>query len=196
MSQKGLSLASTAHPLEGWGADPVPKEQSLQGGSPCHPLDPGGGEVVENPCHLASPPAQPCLDSVLFQKTPILGVRTWLPSGPQMLSVLLWGLRRQNKSPWSPCRTPACSSQVTPTPEVTCRHLRRVSTQKTWGAQREPHSDGWIHQDLQLFSPLHHRLIMPQSWKPWRRQWQPTPVLLPGKSHGPRSLVGCSPLGR
>ena len=29
----------------------------------------------------------------------------------------------------------------------------------------------------------------------WRRQWQPTPVLLPGKSHGRRSLVGCSPWG-
>ena len=29
-----------------------------------------------------------------------------------------------------------------------------------------------------------------------RRQWQPTPVLLPGKSHGRRSLVGCSPWGR
>ena len=29
----------------------------------------------------------------------------------------------------------------------------------------------------------------------WRRQWQPTPVLLPGKSHGQRSLVGCSPRG-
>ena len=28
-----------------------------------------------------------------------------------------------------------------------------------------------------------------------RRQWQPTPVLLPGKSHGRRSLVGCSPWG-
>ena len=26
-----------------------------------------------------------------------------------------------------------------------------------------------------------------------RRQWQPTPVLLPGKAHGQRSLVGCSP---
>ena len=26
-----------------------------------------------------------------------------------------------------------------------------------------------------------------------RRQWQPTPVLLPGKSHGRRSLVNCSP---
>ena len=30
---------------------------------------------------------------------------------------------------------------------------------------------------------------------PWRRKWQPTPVLLPGKSHGQRSLVGCSPWG-
>ena len=31
---------------------------------------------------------------------------------------------------------------------------------------------------------------------PWRRKWQPTPVLLPGKSHGWRSLVGYSPRGR
>ena len=30
----------------------------------------------------------------------------------------------------------------------------------------------------------------------WRRQWHPTPVLLPGKSQGWRSLVGCSPWGR
>ena len=28
-----------------------------------------------------------------------------------------------------------------------------------------------------------------------RRQWHPTPVLLPGKSHGWKSLVGCSPWG-
>ena len=30
----------------------------------------------------------------------------------------------------------------------------------------------------------------------WRRQWHPSLVLLPGKSHGRRSLVGCSPWGR
>ena len=29
----------------------------------------------------------------------------------------------------------------------------------------------------------------------WRRQWHPTPVLLPGKPHGGRSLLGCSPQG-
>ena len=26
---------------------------------------------------------------------------------------------------------------------------------------------------------------------PWRRAWQPTPVFLPRKSYGERSLVGC-----
>ena len=31
---------------------------------------------------------------------------------------------------------------------------------------------------------------------PWRGAWQPTPVLLPGESHGQRSLVGYSPQGR
>ena len=30
---------------------------------------------------------------------------------------------------------------------------------------------------------------------PWRRKWQPTPVFLPGKSHGQRSLVVYSPWG-
>ena len=30
---------------------------------------------------------------------------------------------------------------------------------------------------------------------PWRRAWQPTPVFLPGESHGQRSLAGYSPWG-
>ena len=47
--------------------------------------------------------------------------------------------------------------------------------------------------------PTHPQLAMtnllPISMWSWRRQWHPTPVLLPGKSHGRRSLVGCSPWG-
>ena len=35
---------------------------------------------------------------------------------------------------------------------------------------------------------------MPGS-SPWRRKWQPTPVFLPGKSHGQRSLVDYSSWG-
>ena len=43
-----------------------------------------------------------------------------------------------------------------------------------------------------------HRFLFSNSLVllPWRRQWHPTTVLLPGKSHGRRSLVGCSPWGR
>ena len=55
-----------------------------------------------------------------------------------------------------------------------------------------------------LFCLPHHLSILPQllcylippSILLRRRQWQPTLVLLPGKSHGWRSLVGCSPWGR
>ena len=39
-------------------------------------------------------------------------------------------------------------------------------------------------------------LLLSSSEAIWRRKWQPTPVLLPGKSHGQRSLVGYSPWGR
>ena len=38
--------------------------------------------------------------------------------------------------------------------------------------------------------------LTPPRNNPRRRQWHPTPVLLPGKSHGRRSSVGCSPWGR
>ena len=30
---------------------------------------------------------------------------------------------------------------------------------------------------------------------PWRRKWQPIPIILPGESHGQKSLAGYSPQG-
>jgi len=39
-------------------------------------------------------------------------------------------------------------------------------------------------------------MFNPWVWKmPWRRAWQPTPVFLPGKSHGQRDLAGHSQQG-
>ena len=47
------------------------------------------------------------------------------------------------------------------------------------------------HITISFISQICHYLLTSLFF--WRRQWQPTPVLLPGKSHGQRSLVGCSP---
>ena len=40
----------------------------------------------------------------------------------------------------------------------------------------------FLETDMEYFKDFH-----------WRRKWQPTPVYLPGKSHGQRSLAGYSP---
>ena len=45
-----------------------------------------------------------------------------------------------------------------------------------------------VMQIISLFPFLQRKMT-------WRRTWQPTPVLLPGKSHGWRSLAGYSPQG-
>ena len=69
--------------------------------------------------------------------------------------------------------------------------------------------------DMQVISPLWQndflggsdgKSVCLQRWRPgfdprvgkipWRKKLQPTPVLVPGKSHGRRSLVGCYPWGR
>ena len=47
---------------------------------------------------------------------------------------------------------------------------------------------------LQAAQTLGCYLII-SSIKHWRKQWPPTAALLPGKSHGRRSLEGCSPWG-
>ena len=45
----------------------------------------------------------------------------------------------------------------------------------------------WISEEILLLTFKHATI------KSWRRKWQPTPVFLPGESHGRRSLVGYSP---
>ena len=52
---------------------------------------------------------------------------------------------------------------------------------QSMGSQRVGHNKA---TSLSLFTLMH-----------WRRKWQPTPVLLPGISHGWRSVIGYSPLG-
>ena len=52
-----------------------------------------------------------------------------------------------------------------------------------------------LHSHIQSWNIITKK-ISSRSGDMWRRQWHPTPVLLPGKSHGRRSLLGCNPRGR
>ena len=55
----------------------------------------------------------------------------------------------------------------------------------------------WGHKEMDMTERLHFHFSLScigEGNGKW--QWQPTPVFLPGKSHGQRSLVGCSPWGR
>ena len=52
-----------------------------------------------------------------------------------------------------------------------------------------------LHRDIVMQLVYSGAFIWVQQQENWRRQWHPTPILLPGKSHGSRSLVGCSPWG-
>ena len=62
---------------------------------------------------------------------------------------------------------------------------------------------GWnqesLTHDFVIIPPIEHLLLAIVSQVSTmccrRRQWHPTPVLLPGKSHEQRSLVDCSPWG-
>ena len=71
----------------------------------------------------------------------------------------------------------------------------------SWGSQGK-NTEVVCHSLLQwiiFFRTLHHNpsiLGGPKGMAHRRRQWQPTPVLLPGKSHGQRSLGGSSPWAR
>ena len=80
---------------------------------------------------------------------------------------------------------------------------------RTWKQPRCSLADEWIRKLWYIYTVEYYSAIKkreciwvrfnevdePRAYY-WRRQWHPTPVLLPGKSHGRRSLVGCSAWGR
>ena len=61
------------------------------------------------------------------------------------------------------------------------------------GGRCYPHIDACHKGSFLCWQKMRSILVSPNTLR--RRQWHPTPVLLPGESHGQKSLVGCSPWG-
>ena len=52
-------------------------------------------------------------------------------------------------------------------------------------------------QTMKNLPAVQETQVQSLGWEdPWGREWQPTPVFLPGEFHGQRSLAGYSPWGR
>ena len=93
-------------------------------------------------------------------------------------------------------------------------HQHKVCVPASKCPMRESEIENVGHSDVSLCDPMdcslpgssvHRRSIIGLvlfsrkadiAYSLWRRKWQSTPVLLPGKSHGQRSLIGYSPWGR
>ena len=74
----------------------------------------------------------------------------------------------------------------------------KQTTKKKWGNRASVGLPWWLSGKESICQCRRHKRcgFDPWVWKiPWRRKWQPTPVFLPGKCHGQRSLEGYSPWG-
>lgn len=109
-----------------------PRDNLCREGLLVTPLDRGRWEVLGNQCQPTPPLAQPHLDSALFWKLPYSRQQRGCFQGPRPC-LSYSGVSSDQNEP------PALSPQVTPTLEVICRHVRRVSA---YTGPEEPEGNG------------------------------------------------------
>ena len=80
-----------------------------------------------------------------------------------------------------------------PIKEVTAKFAIHLFIHSSLGELQETSP---VAQQWRIHLQCRRQEFEPWVWKiPWSRKWQPTPVFLPGESHGQRSLAGYSPWG-
>ena len=87
-------------------------------------------------------------------------------------------------------------------PDNSYTSMKMQSQGCLYGCTVSQHSQSCLNPSLFYFTKFRNSFICSPGFDPWvrkipwRRKWQSTPGLSPGKSHGQRSLAGCSPWGR
>ena len=107
--------------------------------------------------------------------------------------IYIWKiLEEENKLQGEPCQTAAVQSFLTQTSSRAVSHGTTLLITVASNPIRNSTLKGLRGYSvcLQCGRPGFHPWV---GKIPWRRKWQPTEVLLPGESHGRRSLVGYSP---
>ena len=81
-------------------------------------------------------------------------------------------------------------------PLATCMKLQISKSSVDWGKKKKNNNAQSKSASYVFIGDLSEDFPTQVGKIPWRRQWHPTPVFLPGESHGRGSLVGYSPRGR
>ena len=109
----------------------------------------------------------------------------------QVLLPLLWVL---NTHPWKVFWSPALGLLEPPDPLFRCTESRVPVI--LYSLEQPAGFPGGASGKEPTFHCRRHKRLGFSLWVckiPWRRAWQPTPVFLPGESHGQRSLLGYGP---
>ena len=118
-----------------------------------------------------------------------------------------WTISKQYKTQHLPSRSmqlisPVCHSTQAHVCTYTCTHAESHFHWKSMSRTESINTKVLSRGSLLSSSAVKNPPAMQEMWFdpwvgkiPWRRKWQPTPVFLPGKCHGQRSLVGYSPWG-
>ena len=85
------------------------------------------------------------------------------------------------------------TAQIFVWPAIECLVRKEKKKRRIWSVIGLP---WWLRGYSVCLQCRRHRFNPWVGKIPCRRKWQPTPVFLPGESHGQRSLVGYSPRGR
>ena len=145
-------------------------------------LCPGRNQPLPHACFIRHP-AGPC------EKRP--QKPAWSPYRPPEGPERYWDAISQRRPGWMRLQTPGQTSEGNP-----YKSCLFDASQKGPGASQAAQ---WqrIHQPMQKIQEIGFDPWEGIPWEkiPWGRKWQPTPVFLPGESHGQRSLAGCSPWG-
>ena len=134
---------------------------------------------------------------LLFQSSPGWGAGAGLCGGPFLSG---WAAPQSwfRIFTWTLCRTGTCLSWFVTSILRWCphqSHFRRgklgawLPATHMWRIPEQTNKRGYVRPHPTCLFSLNVLTCLTG----WRRQWHPSPVLLPGKSQGRRSLVGCSP---
>ena len=102
---------------------------------------------------------------------------------------------QQSQSPSSVCLSPSVSIGMPICVTHTRAPIKNPPSPQRWSIKPPSRLSWWLTWLRVCQQCGRPRFNLWIGRIPWRREWLPTPVFLPGESHGERSLAGYSPWG-